>query len=816
MDLRSLIAKMDAIEQQALVQEAEDILTEKVRIRYSDVEAVAKQYPTDEVARGQALAKLAKDNGLPGLFDPVSQELVNPDGSLSTFKGADEATVNQLKQWGLLPLGAKTSSWLGMRGQDQKTAISANQTAQSRDAMVDKAEALMKKGVESAVAAVATESAMFKSGMAESLIKEFGYSHTLLEAITPAEHKELKKLIVDLTPFAKTDPDVTDIVAQFRAYNQQRDQIIARIKELVAAIKAKKPVQKEDLASIAKGADTVVRGAANMITFGYADQAEAWLNSKLKGTKLADELKSSLDRTANDEENSPWLYYGGQVGGALLTAPLTGVKVGLGLAATGVAADTLHRQPGNAEKMAQRTKERQGANPRFDPEVERLQSQLKAMGYNLGKTGPKKDGIDGVLGDKTITAAKAAKLPLPKTAATKKPASTIPASASATIPTATPAAAPAATNATANTTSGPANMGAPAAQAAASPEMAGAIKTIQAGLTSAGVRFDPSGNGWINGVTAFAKSKGISPAEALGQLTSNTRAESLAESFSSLRNRLDAISQSTINEDLFFRPLSWVITKLATSGADDIAKLAATVVTRETPAAERQAINAAKKIAQKIQQAGQGATDDVVKAAVSGADNVAPAVVKGGADDAAKIAADLEYQSWFKTAPAIEKSMAEKFGYRVGKALATARANSKIVRFMTNPMFLLALAALALAGYTISQLGDFEGEGGNPEDSPSTVVPSTVVPSVTEPVAPVEDPEVKLNISELQKLIDRLNGGWPDDAETAAANADAATVGAKVPGGDRAGQGGNPANVPRAGVMSAADMLEKDKATAIR
>ena len=99
MDLRSLIAKMDAIEQQALVQEAEELLTEKVRIRYSDVEAVAKQYPTDEVARGQALANLAKENGLPGLFDPVSRELVNPDGSLSTFKGADEATVNQLKQW---------------------------------------------------------------------------------------------------------------------------------------------------------------------------------------------------------------------------------------------------------------------------------------------------------------------------------------------------------------------------------------------------------------------------------------------------------------------------------------------------------------------------------------------------------------------------------------------------------------------------------------------------------------------------------------------------------------------------------------------
>jgi hypothetical protein len=144
--------------------------------------------------------------------------------------------------------------------------------------MVDKAEALMKKAVETATGAVAKESVMFKSGIAESLIKEFGYSHALLEAITPQEHTELKKLITDLTPFAKTDPDVTDIIAQFRAYNQQRDQIIARIKELVDAIKAKKPVQKEGLADFAKGADTFMRGAANALTFGAADNAEAWLN----------------------------------------------------------------------------------------------------------------------------------------------------------------------------------------------------------------------------------------------------------------------------------------------------------------------------------------------------------------------------------------------------------------------------------------------------------------------------------------------------------------------------------------------------------
>jgi hypothetical protein len=258
MDLRSLIEKLDTIEKTKLLLESEQLM-EKVRIRYSDVEAVAKQYATDDDARGKALAKLAADNGLKTLFDPVSGELVNSDGSYSTFKGADEATVERLKSWGLLPLNAKTSSWLGFRGQDRKTAIGDNQSAQSRDQMVDRAEELMKKAVtagseakNSTVAAVnlhdprrdadgnlpkANESVMFASGIAESLLSSFGYSTTLLEYVTPEEHSELKGLVQKLTPFQKQDPDAADIVARFNAYNEKRNDLIARIKEVIAAIK---------------------------------------------------------------------------------------------------------------------------------------------------------------------------------------------------------------------------------------------------------------------------------------------------------------------------------------------------------------------------------------------------------------------------------------------------------------------------------------------------------------------------------------------------------------------------------------------------
>jgi hypothetical protein len=275
MDLRSLINKLDTIEQTKLLLESEQLM-EKVRIRYSDVEAVAKQYATDDDARGKAIAKLAKDNGLNTLFDPISGELVNADGSYSTFKGADEATVERLKSWGLLPLNAKTSSWLGFRGQDRKTAIGDNQTAQGRDQMVDRAEELMKKAVTVGTSAVAT-----KESIAESLLSSFGYTTALLEYITPEEHTELKGLVQKLTPFAKQDPDSADIVARFNAYNEKRNDLIARIKEIIAAIKP---------AATSAAPETVTKTA----TTSSAERSGSSANESLDNTNLEMLLELSL------------------------------------------------------------------------------------------------------------------------------------------------------------------------------------------------------------------------------------------------------------------------------------------------------------------------------------------------------------------------------------------------------------------------------------------------------------------------------------------------------------------------------------------
>ena len=460
MDLRSLINKLDTIEQRTLLQESEQLVDEAARLRYKDVEAVAKQHPTDEVARGKALADLAKANGLPGLFDPVSRELVKLDGTLSNFLGADEATVNQLQQWGLLPLGAKTSSWLGIRGRDEKTAMGANQSAQARDDQTDKAMALMDKAVQAAAAPAANEGALSTSGIASALIEEFGFNGIeLLETITPAEHTELKKLVQDLYKAAPADPDVVQVTTTYNGYLKQRNQIIQRINELIKIIKAKptkESLETSERRMIAEGRIQVLedgkrylrdglvwtydpktelyshlnedgtlteydkkqfysdagdfgRGVADGVTLGYADNISAGVQSLFTNKTYKDALRAEIAKSKEADERSPWLYGGGQVAG-FIANPLSKIglglpgmlgKMGIPLAAAKIASDKFVREPWNASVVNAPDKKNTKQSGMDKNAVIAMQKEFKALKVDLGTSGPNKDGVDGDIGKKT-------------------------------------------------------------------------------------------------------------------------------------------------------------------------------------------------------------------------------------------------------------------------------------------------------------------------------------------------------------------------------------------------------------------------------
>jgi hypothetical protein len=124
MDIRSLIAKMDAIE-----------LSEAFNIK--NVQAAVGQI-SDAGQRHAQVATLAQQNGLPGLYDPVDGSYVSANGSTSST--APHEVDNLLASKGLVPKNANTSTFLGkmfgtsgdqydqgLRGQSDK--VVADQTS---------------------------------------------------------------------------------------------------------------------------------------------------------------------------------------------------------------------------------------------------------------------------------------------------------------------------------------------------------------------------------------------------------------------------------------------------------------------------------------------------------------------------------------------------------------------------------------------------------------------------------------------------------------------------------------------------------------
>ena len=807
MDLRDLINKLNTIEQENLLDEAEELM-EKVRIRYSDVEAVANQYKDDEGARLAALTKLIKDNNLPGLFDPIKKELVKPDGTYAWMAGADEATVNRLERFGLLPDGAKTSSWLGSRGKDQAASMAGNKDARSRDQMVDRAAELMKKAVTSATAAPVSES------ISTSLLESFGITTQLLEAITAEEHKELKDLVKKLEPFAKEDPDSADLVAQFRAYNEKRDALIERIRALIETLKANsstttpntaRPISESlneskqrmiaegrvvvlennrylrdgiewtfnpqtsmystvlesgetvqlDEQGFWQGAGDLGRGAASGATMGYSDNIVAGAKSLLKGTKYADELKRELATTDAVKKRSPMLYGAGELAGfvgisTLLpgAATLKGALVGgAALGAVKYGSDKLVREPHNADTVAQatggNTPTPNGAPGRQGTGQQPKDPKVLALQQQLIK-----------LYGPTI---------LPRHGAdgrmgpeTQKAIDR--AKADGKLP---------ATAATANTT-------APAATVSSNELSSG---KVQSAINALGLKTGSTVGPEM--LIKLAGSLGIEQAPAPTASTTQP-APSMAESIMSLRDRLQQIEESNqLNENLFARFGAEVIELVATKLGPEIARLAATNVSsaaaRLLPAAERAAIASAKRQAASIQSqmtAGAGKAAGV-------ADDVAASAVK-----AAEVAAPKGTES-------VVTALTTKLGPKAGTALEKVKGlGGRLGGWIRNHKFLSLIALLGVLGYIITDNDD--------EVNPNVVTPTGPVnPPVNPQPAPNTDPkqdeDKKRQIDELSKLLAQLYDGWPTDTETNGAIDLGTMVGGKDPRtGGRTGSGQQP------------------------
>lgn len=414
MDFRSLIGKLEQIEQKQLLQEsasvADQVLSSDLeilkeayinlmeRLNYKINRAAAKI--DNEEERKKFLGNAAAKNGYPGLFDPVTGKFVDNKGEFAWF-GAYKSEVEQMERDGLIPQAARTEALLGFMGKDQATAYGNSKQVADKDEMVDIATDIMAKGRQSwdptASGSISVKEAK-RGTLAQSITESFGYTfEQIVESITREEHKQLKDIIGKLKGI-EGDPDVTRLMNSYGEYVRIRGIIIAKIEAILkelATLRAAKPttVVKESremlreeiyifgneetneysalklyydsnnnlveygIKDLGQDASDASRGAAKALTFGYSDNAVAGIKSLFKGTRYADELKRELALTDAAWDRSPYLYGAGY---ALGMAPyfLTGGVAPLVVGGLGAASElTGLRNSHNKNTMLDREKE---------------------------------------------------------------------------------------------------------------------------------------------------------------------------------------------------------------------------------------------------------------------------------------------------------------------------------------------------------------------------------------------------------------------------------------------------------------------------
>ena len=386
MDFKKLLTQLDTISQKQLLIEAENLLE---RAHLQDIEAIGDEFANDKDARYKALAKLAKDNGYSGMFDPITGNYIDTEGK-SAWIGAYKAEIEQLDKFNLIPQAAreKTSHILGQMGKDEKETGAVIKGAAAREKAVSTANKLIKQALAKSASPVKESRAITiipKGSIAQSLTESFGYDcKLLLESITVEEHKQLKQ-IIDQVKSATFDPDVVELLTTYKFYVQKRDEIIEEIKKIVEFLKSKvkKIAVKESTGNTShlkenvylhwEGGNILLElhlyyndknqlveykwtdrqdplnenlkqdvwdlsaGVGNGLTFGYNDNLVAGLKSMFKGTKYADELHNEYEKSMAAKQRSPILYGAGQMTGELgatigvgMVNPVAGLALGAG------------------------------------------------------------------------------------------------------------------------------------------------------------------------------------------------------------------------------------------------------------------------------------------------------------------------------------------------------------------------------------------------------------------------------------------------------------------------------------------------------
>lgn len=859
MDLRSLINKLDTLDQKQLLKESAEIFEVLAGIRYEDVDALARQFPPPkDTERAAALAKMAKDNNLPGLFDPFTNKYVNANTGTFARIGAYDAEVTLLKNKGLLPLGATTSNW-GM-GQDQATAQAGNLSAQDiikkayrADAILDKAVPALANQAQVAAPAGTNESTMFTSGIASSLLEEFGYNKKLLvEAISKAEHAELKKLVTDLTPYAASNHQAGQIISVFKSYNVMRDQLIKRIQKLILRLKnqpgAKKTVSATQSAG-QSGAEAVVhesvqlgedgtlqkiddgvRAIADVWTGGWADNAEAKLNSWVNSTSYGEELKKSLARTdaANKRVlikftdpifKKEWEPSSSDVGtaiGSLTMLPSLGWKATLALLTADEVQQHFGREPhnkastdgtnytdelgktvndikdtgkallkkvgigGDKDSKGQGGMDEIPANGfPYDPQIEDIQRQLiQIYGKgSLGTFGKAGDGIDGKLGKATAKALEKAKADGYTLGADGK---LVKQAVSSTSDSSTSSASSAGEPSSVASSSAPSDVSAEEV-----------VKTIQ---TALGVPFTGKlGQADIAAFTEYVKKNGGDPFEALNKLVSGGVNESVlseSERMSALKSRLIQLDEEgrvglglKFLGKLFGKDEAKVAADAVVKGADDVAK---TAVKPEANVTVHKANPKDPKVLDNL----KASTEQTM-----GVHTPISAEMKGLEDffRAGKPAPEAMVKS-------AEKSIAYKFGKEAGERwAAVVKGGGKALTYMKDNKWLTAFLLLAAAGFvawkTLTPSADTTVVDPKiPVDGKCTT-PGYELSKDGKTCVPVGsgqggmDAVTQEALNDLNELLQELVDGWPDDADQTLVSA--AEVGGKpTAGASASGEGG--------------------------